>query len=70
MRAPNGPSEIARVARTIIEGMKGKPLDEEIADVMADAIWEAFAQGRSQYAKRKTKRPPPAPGTPGGEETP
>ncbi len=53
-----GPAQIAKAARTIIEGMTGEPLDEEIDDVMTDAIWDAFVAGKESMAKPKRKRTP------------
>lgn len=63
----HGPSEIARAAKRIIEGMKGEPLDEEIADVMTDAIWEAFSAGRDAEAAAKPKRKRKALASPAAE---
>jgi hypothetical protein len=50
--ASAGPADIAKAALAIIEGMKGEPCDEEIADVLRDAVWDAFAAGLA-----KGKRP-------------
>jgi hypothetical protein len=53
-----GPAEIAKAAVVIAEGMKGDPLDEEIADVMADAIWDAYAAGKDSARRVKPPRDP------------
>lgn len=55
------PNEIAKNARKIIEGMKGERLDEEIDDVMTDAIWEAFAAGKQSVGKPRKPKATPAP---------
>jgi hypothetical protein len=51
-----GPAEIAKAAIVIAEGMKGEPLDEEIADLMTDAIWDAFVAGRESTEKPERKK--------------
>jgi hypothetical protein len=60
--AKRGPRETARDALAILESMRGgEPVDEEIADVLTDAVWEAYANGlENGKASRKSKRAPGA----------
>jgi hypothetical protein len=62
MATKRGPRDIAKAAITIAEGMTGKPLDEEIADLMTDAIWDAYVAGRESVA-----RPAPSPDAKGAK---
>jgi hypothetical protein len=57
-KAPNvrGPSDIAKAVFVIAEGMKGEPLDEEIADLVTDAIWDAFVAGKEAAQRAPAAR--------------
>ena len=65
-----GPAQITRAALAMIEGMKGEPLDEEIADVLADAVWDAFASGRDSARRIKPPRASAPGAAPENKETP
>jgi hypothetical protein len=68
MATKRGPRDIAKATLTIAEGMTGEPLSEEIADLVTDAIWDAFVAGRESMAKpRRTRKASlSAPATDGG----
>jgi hypothetical protein len=56
LRAAEGPHEVAQTALVILEGMRGKPVDEEIADVIRDACWTAYGNGLAN-GKRAARAP-------------
>jgi hypothetical protein len=70
-----GPREVARDALAILESMRGgEPVDEEIADVLTDACWEAYGNGlENGKASKRTSRTnavQPAGVTPNAEDAP
>jgi len=56
-----GPKETARDALKILESMRGgEPVDEEIADVLTDAVWEAYANGLENGKASRSRKASPA----------
>lgn len=54
-----GPGEVARDALAILASMRGgTPVDEEIADVLTDACWEAYSNGLENGKAERARRQP------------